>query len=532
MVFRMNPARVIATAAILFVCLGLFAGGAAAADAKKTLKAVVHADLKILDPVWTTAYITNRYGHAVYDNLFELDSSYNPKPQMVDTYKISPDGRTYSFTLRPGLKFHDGQPVRPEDCIASIKRWMQRHPMGQELAGFVQTMDPLDKLSFKMVLKEPYGLVLESLAVHSNPPFVMPERVAKTPANVQIKEHIGSGPFRFKADEWQPGHKVVFERNKDYVPRKEPPDFISGGKVVKVDRLEWLYIPDNNTTLSALTAGEIDYFEAPPLEYIQILKKNPDIVLHNIDMLGVQGLIKPNHLHPPFNHPKARQALFYLIDQQEFMTAVAGDSDLYLKYCGTFFMCGSKNETSAGLEGLRKHNIEKAKQLFKEAGYTGEGIVVLQPTDRPQYNAATMVLIQQLRKAGLNVQPKAADWSTIASLRAKKDPPSKGGWHLFLTTHGSPETATPLGNVWFNSRCELSNPGWPCDQTLMALVDKWARATDPKEQRKLIDDIQVRALESVPYVPYGQYFQPVAVRSNVRGVLKAGKPVYWNIEKR
>ena len=210
MVFRMNPARVIATAAILFVCLGLFAGGAAAADAKKTLKAVVHADLKILDPVWTTAYITNRYGHAVYDNLFELDSSYNPKPQMVDTYKISPDGRTYSFTLRPGLKFHDGQQVRPEDCIASIKRWMQRHPMGQELAGFVQTMDPLDKLSFKMVLKEPYGLVLESLAVHSNPPFVMPERVAKTPANVQIKEHIGSGPFRFKADEWQPGHKVVF----------------------------------------------------------------------------------------------------------------------------------------------------------------------------------------------------------------------------------------------------------------------------------------------------------------------------------
>jgi peptide/nickel transport system substrate-binding protein len=214
------------------------------------------------------------------------------------------------------------------------------------------------------------------------------------------------------------------------------------------------------------------------------------------------------------------------------MGAVVGDPDLYLKYCGTFFMCGSENETSAGLEGLRGANIEKAKQLFKEAGYNGEPIVVLQPTDRPQYNAATMVLIQQLRKAGVNVQPLAADWSTIASIRAKKDPPSKGGWNLFITTHGEPETATPLGNGWFNSDCELANAGWACDPTLMGMVDKWARATDKKVQRKLLDDIQIRALETVPYVPYGQYFQPIAVRSNVRGVLKSGLPVYWNIEKR
>jgi len=530
MAFRMNLLRGIGAAAILLA--GLFVGGLASADEKKTLKVVVHADLKILDSVWTTGYLTVRYGYCVYDTLLALDSSYNPKPQMVDTYKISADGKTYSFTLRPGLRWHDGQPVRPEDCITSLRRWMQRNPLGQKLAEFVQIMEPIDKLSFKIVLKEPYGLVLRTLAAHNNPPFMMPERVAKTPANVQIKEYIGSGPFRFKAAEWQPGHKAVFERNKDYIPRKEPPDFMSGGKAVKIDRLEWLYIPDNNTTLSALIAGEIDYFEAPPLEYIQVLKKNPDIMVHNVDMLGAQGLIKPNHLHPPFNHPKARQALFYLVDQQQFMTAVAGDPDLYLKYCGGFFMCGSENETSVGLEGLGTPNIEKAKQLFKEAGYKGEAIVVLQPTDRPQYNAATMVLIQQLRKAGLNVHPKAADWSTISSLRTKKDPPSKGGWHLFLTSHGGPEPATPVGNVWFNSRCERANPGWPCDPKLMDLVDKWARATDKKEQRKLLDDIQIRALETVPYVPYGQYFQPVAVRSNVRGVLKAGIPVYWNIEKR
>ena len=187
----------------------------------------MHADLKILDPVWTTAYITMRYGYGVYDTLFALDSSYTPKPQMVDTYKISADGRTYSFTLRPGLKWHDGQPVRPEDCIASLKRWRQRDPLGQKLAEFVQTMEPLDKLSFKMILKEPYGLVLRTLGKRE-PPLHDARAGGQELANVQIKEYIGSGPFRFKADEWQPGHKAVFERNKDYVPRKELPDFMSG----------------------------------------------------------------------------------------------------------------------------------------------------------------------------------------------------------------------------------------------------------------------------------------------------------------
>jgi len=530
MACRMNFMRPLGAAIVLLASLSV--AGLADADDKKTLKVVMHADLKILDPVWTSAYMTVRYGYVVYDTLFGIDSSYTPKPQMVDTYKISADGLTYSFTLRPGLKWHDGQPVRPEDCIASLNRWMKRDPMGQELAKFLKAMEPLDKLSFKMILNEPYGLVLRTLARAGTGCFMMPERVAKTPPNTQIKEYIGSGPFRLKVDEWVPGHKAVFERFKDYIPRKDPPDYLSGGKVAKVDRMEWIYIPDSNTALSALTAGEIDYFESPPLEYIEVLKKNPDIVVYNFNKLGFQGLIRPNHLHPPFNNPKARQALFYLVDQEEFMRAVVPSPDMYLKHCGTFFMCGSENETNAGLEGLRAPNIEKAKQLFKEAGYNGEKIVVLQPTDRPQYNAATMVLIQQLRKAGVNVQPYAADWSSIASVRAKKDPPGKGGWNLLLTTHGNPDTATPIGNVWFNSRCERANPGWACDPTLMDLVDKWARATDKKVQRKILDDIQIRALESVPYVPYGQYFQPIAIRSNIKGVVDSCNPVFWNIEKR
>jgi peptide/nickel transport system substrate-binding protein len=316
------------------------------------------------------------------------------------------------------------------------------------------------------------------------------------------------------------------------VPRKERADYLSGGKLAKVDRIEWLYIPDQNTALSALVAGEADYFEAPPIDFIPILERNSKIKVQNIDLLGVQGVIRPNHLQPPFNHPKARQALLYLVNQEDYMRAVVGNPKLYLKFCGAFFMCGSENATDVGSEPMKHPNVEKARQLLKDAGYNGEKIVVLQPTDRPQYNAATMVTIQMLRKAGVNVDVQAMDWSTVLARRVKKDPPDQGGYHLFHTTHGGPDAASPVANVWFNAKCDRANPGWPCDPELDKLVEAWSREPDRAKRQALIADIQKRAYETVPYVPFGQYRQPVAYRANVSGVLAAGLPVYWNIEKK
>ena len=333
-------------------------------------------------------------------------------------------------------------------------------------------------------------------------------------------------------DQWRPGNKVVFTKNPAYVPRAEKTDYLSGAKIPKLDRLEWLYIPDANTTLNALITGEIDYFEAPPLDFIRLLKDNPDISVLNIDKLGVQALIRPNSAFPPFNNYKARQALLYTIDQNEYMQAAVGDPDLFMKFCGAFFLCSSANDTDVGSAPMRKPDYAKARELLKEAGYNGEKVVVLQPTDRAQYSALITVLASSLRKAGINVDLQAADWSTIGVRRAKKDPPDKGGWHLFITTQGGPDTATPITNGWFNSRCEAANAGWACDPDLEKLVDTWTRTMDPKARRAIIEEIQARAYVSLPYIPVGQFFQPIAFRKNVTGVLEAALPVYWNIEKK
>jgi len=513
-------------------CAALLPAAKPADAQQKTLRAVVHADLKILDSVWTTAYITQRHSYLVYDTLFSMDETYTPRPQMVGDYKISDDKLTYTFTLRPGLTFHDGEKVRSADVIATLTRWSTRDPAGQKLNEFLSRLEAVDDTTFRIVLKEPYSLVLETLGKAGIPAFIQPERIARTPATEQITDPTGSGPFIMKKDEWRPGNRVVYVRNPAYIPRNEPPNFLSGGKVAKLDRVEWRYIPDNNTTLSALMAGEIDYFEAPPLDFIRLMKDNPDITVLNIDKLGVQGLIRMNSLHPPFNDFKARQALMNLIDQEQMMLAVAGDPSLYLKFCGAFFMCGSENETAIGSEPMRRHDAAQAKALFAEAGYKGEKIVVLYPTDRPQYAAATTVMVAAMRKAGLNVDLPAADWSTINARRARKDAPDKGGWNIFITTQGGSDAASPIGNVWFNSTCERANPGWACDPDLMALVNKWLRAPDAASRKARLEEIQARAYVSLPYIPFGQFFQPVAFRKNVTGVLAAGVPVYWNIDKK
>jgi peptide/nickel transport system substrate-binding protein len=499
------------------------------AMAEKTLKAVVHADLKVLDPTWNTTYITNRYGYVVYDTLFAFNGKFEPKPQMVDHWSVSDDRLTWTFTLRPGLKFHDGAPVTADDCIASVKRWAVRDAMGQLLVSHIADWRVVDASTFSFHLKEPYALVLETLGRPGTPAYIYPAKIAGVPSTEQITASIGSGPFIMKKDEWRPGSKVVFVKNPDYIPRAERPDFMSGGKVVKIDRLEWLYIPDATTALNALMNGEVDYYEMPPMDFIPLFKENPDIKTMLVDTLGVQSLIRPNATLPPFNNEKAREALTYLASEEEYNQAVVGQPDLYLKSCGAFFMCGSDNETKAGAP--QKPDLAKARALLAEAGYKGEPIVVLQPTDRPSYAAVVTVMVEKLRAIGVNVDMQAADWSTISIRRAKKDPIDKGGWNLFVTSHGGSDAATPLSNVWFNSGCEKANAGWPCDPTLQQMIATWAQEPDRAKRHGMIDAIQTRGYQSVPYVPAGQYFQPIAFRKNVTGMLNAGMPVYWNIDK-
>ncbi len=526
----MKMERRTALAAIAAAALAGAAWGGPAAAQQKVLKVVPHADLKNTDPIWTTAYITRNHGYMVYDTLFAMDANLKPQPQMVDTWKVSDDKLTWTFALRDGLKWHDGAPVTSEDCIASLKRWGARDGMGQKFIEAVAEMKALDARSFEIKMKFPYGLVLESIGkISSNVPFMMPKRHAETDPFKQVPEVIGSGPFKFVKEEWVPGSKVVYVKNADYVPRKEPPSAASGGKVVKIDRVEWLYIPDAQTAMNALINGEIDYYEQPPVDFIPIMSKAAGVKVEMLDPLGSQGMLRMNHLHPPFDNPKARQAMLWLMKQEDYLAAGVGNPEYY-RTCYSYFACGTPLETDVGTEPIQEKDVERAKRLFQEAGYDGRPVVILQPTDNPIGNAVAQVTASVLREAGVDAQLQAMDWATVTSRRAVKEPPEQGGWNIFPTWWIGGDIASPITHAGLSAACDKAWFGWPCDEEMERLRDAFATELDPEKRKQIAEDIQERAFEIVTHGNFGQWFTPTGYRDTLSGLIRAPVPFFWNIE--
>jgi peptide/nickel transport system substrate-binding protein len=519
--------------ALLAAAAALLLTNPATAQQPTTLRAVMHSDLKVLDPVWTTANIVRNHGYMVWDTLFAMDAELKPQPQMVETWQMSADRLTYTFTLRDGLKWHDGAPVTSEDCIASLRRWGARDSTGAKLLSFVAALEAVDDKTFRMVLKEPYGLVIDSLAKPgSSTPLMMPKRIATTDPAKQIDAFIGSGPFIFKKDEWKPGERTVYVRNPDYKPRPEPPSGLAGGKVVKVDRVEWLAIPDHQTAVNALMAGEIDYIEAPPHDLKALLRTDKNIKLEVYNTIGAQYVFRWNTVVPPFDNEKVRRAAMYALNQTAFLEGVIGDP-AYYRTCLAMFVCGTPLENDAGMAGLVQSNFARSKELLKEAGYDGTPIVMLHTTDIAVLTNAGPIAKSLLEQGGFKVQMVPLDFQAIVSRRLRKTPASDGGWNGFMTAWLSVDMMNPLTNSMVNASCDKANFGWPCDAEVERLRDAYARAPDLPARQKIAAELQARAVQYGTHIHLGQYTLPTATRADrVSGIVTSPIPVFWNIEKK
>ena len=518
------------------VAAGFAPAGSARAE-EKVLRAVMHADMRVLDPMWTTATIAGIHGGMVYDTLFGNDAKGVAHPQMVDKYEVSPDKLTYTFTLRDGLKFHDGTAVTTKDVLPSLKRWAARDGVGQRLFGFIDKFEAVDAKTFRMALTKPYSMVLESLGKSGTSlPVIMREAEALVDPQVQVKEAIGSGPFKFAADQWVPGSKAVYLKNPDYVtrPGNEPASFFAGSKFAGVDRIELIWISDPQTAMSALVNGEIDFYEAPNNDFLPILEKAKGVKLETTGEIDShQGMIRINHLHPPFNNVKARQAMYHLINQEDFLRAVIGDPKYYT-ICHGLITCKTPLASDGGSQWFKDYNPKKALQLFKEAGYNGEPIVILATTDHNTITPATQVLIQAMREAGLNVDAQAMDWGTTVTRRAKKDPPDKGGWHIFVTTTGGVSSSNPILHTWIGATCDKGIFGWPCSAKIEALRDDFGFAQTSEEKKRIARDLQTLAMDEVVYISFGQWNQLIGYRGDrLSGIVpNTGLVVFWNIVKK
>ena len=507
-------------------------GTAWAQEKEKVLRVVPHSNLNILDPIWTTQFMARNHGYMVYDTLFGTDEKNRVQPQMVEKWTVSPDQRLWTFTLRAGLEFHDGAPVTAEDVIASLQRWGKRDAMGQKLMTFVERMDAPKPETFRIFLREACGIMLEALGKpSSNVPFIMPKRVAETPADQQIQDAIGSGPYIFRKEDFKPGDKAVYVKNAKYRPRKETPSGTAGGKHVYVDRVEWnLALRDAQSQVNALANGEVDVLERPAFESYEQLKTHPSVMIVTKDPLGFQYMGRFNHLHPPFNNAKVRQAAIAAMQQEPFLRAQVGVKEYY-KTCPSMYTCGTPYGSAKGSEIQSKGNMRKAQEMLKASGYDGTPVVILKPTDLAAIQKLPDVAAQLLRQAGFKVDLQAMDWNTVVSRRAKKEPPAQGGWNIFLTAWLAPDVWSPLTNAALGTAGEKSWFGWPSDAEIEKLRDQFARETDAAKRKALAEAIQVRAFEIGTHAPLGEYVNPLATRKNVTGWVIGPGDVYWNVKK-
>jgi peptide/nickel transport system substrate-binding protein len=512
------------------LALGAMLLPAAPAAAQKVLRVVPHADLTLLDPMFASIVITREYGLMVYEQLFAWDSKLQPKPQMVSEWTTSPDQLTWRFTLRDGLKFHDGQAVTTADVVASLKRWMGRDVVGTKLAASVASVDPVDAKTFEIKLKRAYPAMLFSLGSGvAQIPVIMREKDIPEDPNKRVETAIGSGPFRFNHAARVSGALTVFDRNQDYVPRSEPADGLAGGRVAKVDRVEWKVIPDAATAAAALQAGEVDIWEQPSLDLLPLISRNPGVRLQRLTELSNTTMLRPNSLLPPFDNPKARLALAYIIDQGDVMAGAFGDEKGW-KRCNSFFVCGGPYGTDAGTEDF-KPDYAKAKALLAEAGYKGEKLVFPSTHEIAWIGDMAQVVADEMTRAGMNVEIIWADWGTTAARQANQGPISQGGWNLFVTGASGPTMHHPLTNIGTNMSCARKNfSGWPCDEQAETLRQAFLDADDAGRPAAL-DRLHRHLAQVQPYRVLGQYDQPVALRSNVSGLLTSPVIVYWNIAK-
>ncbi|MCO6419873.1 ABC transporter substrate-binding protein [Siccirubricoccus sp. KC 17139] len=498
-----------------------------------TLRAVLNLELQVLDPIITTSNVTRAYGYLVYDTLISMDAEGRYRPQMLEGWEASEDQLTWTFRLRPGLEWHDGKPVTAEDCVASLERWGRRDGLGSRLMAAAKGFRVVDAATFVLELREPFSQVIEAIGKPAAQiPFMMPARLAATEISRPVPESTGSGPYTFDRGEWRQGDRAIFRRNPRYKPREDAADGLAGGKVAHFERVDFVSLPDFSTRVAALQAGEVDYLEFVPTDFIARLQRDRNVRLINPRPIAqMMGAMAINHLHPPFNNRQVRRALQLAMDQGEIIAGLGLPAAMSMPWCQSIFMCGGPYASEAGTERLREPSIETAREALRASGYNNEPVVLLHSTDSVTLNPMALVIIDRLKRAGFNLDVLASDYSSQAQRRLSREPPGRGGWSLMPLVFTGYDILNPLAHYAVAYNCGQNYPGWPCAPALTPLLEQFGKEPDAAKRQAIAAEMQRIVHDEALMLFNGQFSVPAAHREDVRDVLPVGFPVFWNMRR-
>jgi peptide/nickel transport system substrate-binding protein len=509
----------------------LVAPSVARGQETQVLRFVPRSGVALLDPVWTTETATRAFGLQIFESLYSVDEKLTAHAQMAAGQVIEDDGKRWIVSLRDGLRFHDNEPVLARDCIASINRWMTRDAVGKTLALRIDALEAPDDRTVVFRLRKPFPQLPFALGkAQPNMLPVMPARLAATDSSQQVAELIGSGPFRFVPGEFSAGHLAVQTRFSGYQPRQEAPNGTSGGRFAKLDRIEWLAMPDPGTAASALLKGEVDWVETPLPDLLGRLRQHSGIVVDIADPHGNYMLLRPNHVSGLTANPGVRRAIMAALDPREIMAAVTGGEAGAVTAPVGAYLPGSPSDSGTTMDRLGPKPVAEVRRMLAEAGYANERLVLLHPADIAPVDAAFQVIARRLAEAGFNVDDQVMDQATVATRRNSRAAPDKGGWSLVIANAPGADHVSPMVALGLRTGA-AAWVGWPENPLEEELRERWIDTADEAEQKTLAARIQEIALTDVLYAPLGHYVMKSAWRSNVTGILRASAPLMWNITK-
>jgi peptide/nickel transport system substrate-binding protein len=510
----------------------LAAPALAANDRTRVLRFMPQVDLVTLDPHFSMTNVTRNHGGLVFDQLYGTDGAFRAQPQMAEGHTVDEDGRRWRIRLRDGLRFHDGEPVLARDCAASVRRWGRRDVLGAELLRISDEISAPDDRTIEFRFKRPFPKLPEALGKPGAfMPAMMPERLAMTDPFKQIPEIIGSGPFRYVANERLQGVRNVYARFDGYVPRPGgTPDHAAGPKIVHFERVEWTTMPDQGIALAALQKGEQDWWEFASQDLLPLIRRDPNLRGEVLETEGNMLIVRFNHLQPPFNRVEMRRVILRALNQEDFVNAVGGGDPALQRPGVGFYPQGMPDATEAGLETIRPcYSDVEARAALKAAGYGGEKIVQISPADYPNVRAANEVLADLLKRIGINLDYVSTDWSSMTQRVIRKEPPESGGFHIHMLNIPCLSAASPLVNSRLRGTGS-DESGWYTSTHYEELRGEWLLAERPEERRRLAEALQRECVTTVPLVPAGVTLQPAAWRADLEGVL-AGVPKFWNVRR-
>jgi len=467
-----------------------------------------------LDAHATTTVITREIGINMFETLLAFDAKYQPVPHLIEGYDVLDGGRRYVLRLRRDVKFHNGKLLGSADVVASLRRWGAMATTGKAIWKNVEAVEAKGPATVEIRLKDVSPGLLTALAVPDNAAVIYPEEVIKAAGDGQLKEFIGTGPFRFV--EHRPDRHIKLARFDGYVPRSEPASGLSGARIAHVDELYFLPVPDYATRQAGITTGEYQYIQQVKGDQYERIRSTPGVEPVVAKPYGwvtwvlntKQGLMADKRL---------RQAIQAAVDVEPAMLAGMGHKDFYRLDPGLFFQEQAWH-SKAGAALYNQRDRDKARRLLKEAGYGGQPVRWIVTTEYEHHYKPALVGKAQLEEIGLKIDLQVSDWATVVQRRNKPEL-----WDVFSTAIVFPTEPSTSAVVL----CEW--PGWWCHAEKEQLLQAMGKELDPKKRFAIWEKIQALFYEDAARIRLGDYFRLDARRKDVQGHRPGPYLHFWNV---